>query len=216
MSKDIKDLKESYDFFSEKYEDTKTEISNINAKIKGMSAANSTDSTQEIDNIQQYQRRNNLIITGVPEEDNEDIFQRLFSIAQALQVDLLACEIDAAHRLGRKNISGRPRGIVVKLVNRWKKEQFVNANQAFGKMKKRTLLTSDIGYSGPQTKIYLDDHLTPEMDSSAKKCRDLKHNEEIEVTYVRDCKILVKKKKLTLQPISALNKNTKTSLRSLI
>ncbi|XP_026290254.1 uncharacterized protein LOC113214941 [Frankliniella occidentalis] len=196
LKKEIADIIASQTFISEQYENLKSELSELKERVNDVEAreAPTMEFKTELAEIQQYQRRNNLIISGIPETTNEDVFQRLFDMAAALKVDLLASDIDAAHRIGKKTDT-RPRRVIVKLTNRWKKEQLLTANRWFGKTNKRTLLTSDINYMGSPTKIYIDEHLIPMMDGLAKKCRDLKHQDKIVSTFVRDCKIVVKVKK---------------------
>lgn len=76
--------------------------------------------SNELDDIQQYQRRNNVIITGIPEvagEDTDDKVLHLFNTQLKLNMSK-AC-IDRSHRVGRRILgkSEKTRPIIVKFVS---------------------------------------------------------------------------------------------------
>lgn len=60
---------------------------------------------QEVLDLQQYTRRNNLEIVGVPTTPGEDIYALLKSLANYLHIKFAREEISVAHRLP----SRRPR-----------------------------------------------------------------------------------------------------------
>lgn len=53
----------------------------------------------EVEDIHQYQRRNNILITGVPQEDGENLYRKVAVIAQALEISLCDADIYTLHRL---------------------------------------------------------------------------------------------------------------------
>jgi hypothetical protein len=75
-----------------------------------------------LDGLAQYQRRNNLRIFGVPENEGEDATESIRSLfAEKLGVEVLPAEIDRCHRVGRRppvaEPSGRPRAVLVRFVS---------------------------------------------------------------------------------------------------
>lgn len=68
------------------------------------------------DALEQYQRRNSLRISGLPEDDNEDVLSRSLNIINnTMKVDppIHEDDIDRVHRIGRRD-SNKPRPIIIK------------------------------------------------------------------------------------------------------
>ena len=65
------------------------------------------------DRLERYTRRNSLRISGVPEENNEDVCEKVLNLCNAkLRVPVEVSDIERVHRLGRPGES--PRQILVK------------------------------------------------------------------------------------------------------
>ena len=65
-----------------------------------------TDELQDIqanlDNLEQYSRKNSLEFHGIPDEVNTPTDQVLCKIAQAIGVEIQEDDIEISHRIGRK------------------------------------------------------------------------------------------------------------------
>ena len=77
---------------------------------------------EQINNLEQYGRRNNLRIDGIAEDYQETAEQTGRKVAECLNatipdLSIRRCDIDIAHRLG-KRVDKRPRQIIVKFVSR--------------------------------------------------------------------------------------------------
>ena len=80
---------------------------------------------KQLNDQEQYSRRNCIRLFGAPEKENENTSQRVCEIAQQqLGVDLLLQDIDRSHRVPRRteptpNEKGeiRPRAIIIKLTS---------------------------------------------------------------------------------------------------
>jgi hypothetical protein len=57
---------------------------------------------------------------------------------------------------------------------------------------KRRISTLDLGYRGPDTTIYINDHLTVHNDSIAKRTRDMRREGKIKGAWTRNCKIFIR------------------------
>lgn len=80
---------------------------------------------EDIDALEQYSRRNNIRIYGVPETTGEDIDTVITSVCkEKLGVDVTAGSIDCCHRLGKKENGNRP--ILVKFCSRNIKQAVYN------------------------------------------------------------------------------------------
>ena len=74
----------------------------------------------QLDRQEQYIRRENILIYGVEEnnEDNDDGEKVLFKIADELEIDLEDNEIQRVHRLGQKRRNNEnPRPIIARFVS---------------------------------------------------------------------------------------------------
>jgi len=72
---------------------------------------------QKYDDLEQYARRNNVRVFGVPEKDNEDTDNMVLSIFNdQLGVPIGKDDIDRSHRVGVRS-EDRPRAIIVKFVS---------------------------------------------------------------------------------------------------
>lgn len=118
---------------------------------------------------EQYSRRENLIITGVPKEPNENIRAVVTRVAEKLGVKLYkydVCDVCIAHRLSNK---GEAPAIVVKMNNRDKKIKMISEG------KKKVLSAMEIG-GKTDTRIFISEHLTKEtselLAATKEKLRD--------------------------------------------
>ena len=78
--------------------------------------------TEKIDNLEQYGRRQNLKIAGVPVQDGEDTNAVVMEVAKLLDVDILPSHISTSYRLPKKigqtgNVICTP-PIIVRITNR--------------------------------------------------------------------------------------------------
>ena len=119
------------------------------------------------DKLQRYIRKNNLMIYGVPEVQNEDIFKIVSKLAELLNMDVRMGDIDAIHRIPTCSPCA-PRPIVVKFVNRWRKMEILLA--AKGKHLKAKMLDN----AWPEDNIYLNQQLSPWQQQAHKRLRDLR------------------------------------------
>lgn len=80
-----------------------------------------TDFDRRLDEMEQYQRRSNLRIFGVPEsEGNSDL--AAIQTAKRIGVDLDLCDIDRSHRVGAPQ-AGKCRPIIVKFTSYRKRSE---------------------------------------------------------------------------------------------
>lgn len=101
---------------------------------------------------EQYSRRENIIITGVPREQKENLRKLVNQIAEMLNVRLFEYDICTTHRLSNK---GDTPAIIVRMNNRDKKNAMIKAGR------RRELSTRDLGWKTDE-RIFISDHLTKE------------------------------------------------------
>lgn len=66
-----------------------------------------------LEELEKYMRRNNVVVYGVPYQNNEKAFQRALDIITGVNVDITPYDIDAAHRLKTRSSTLSPPFIFV-------------------------------------------------------------------------------------------------------
>lgn len=127
LTSTVKDIEGSVKFLSDQYGILQLDVDALKkSKLENVSElkADVGSCKDQVVELQQYLRIDNIIITGVPEEKGEKLFGRMAGIAAALDVTVADCDISAIHRLpSHKAHPARPRNIVAKLTTRWKKNE---------------------------------------------------------------------------------------------
>ena len=144
----IQQLTDSVSFISDMYEEQKKIDDTLIGKINNLNERQAffkekcmiyerrmSDQAAEIDDLEQYGRRNCLLLHGVPEntdvnvrEDTDSLF--IDTIAAHLQVKFLPEDLDRSHRLGAKK-NDRPRPIIVKFARYNRRKVAFNLKKKF-------------------------------------------------------------------------------------
>ena len=148
----------------------------LNEKIKNVETVNHILSEKvnaiEINTakIDQYDRRNNIELHGVPSDVTDDKLElKVIEICNSIEADIEPIGIEACHRFGRND----PKKVIVRCVNRKDVEKIKEK-----KRKLRQVDMSKIGFENT-TKIYIQDNLSPYFSKLAWKCRKLKKASKI-------------------------------------
>lgn len=141
---------------------------------------NETKLTDRMVALEQYSRPNNVLISGVPMLENEN----LRDIVRALAIDVKDHDIDVVHRLPERNGEAT---ITVKLNSRELKEAIIRNS-------KRSKLNSEFLniQNYPTTLIYCEDHLIPEYKRVFMKAKHLKETRVLKHVWVSDCAVRVR------------------------
>lgn len=125
------------------------EIQKLTTRNEELTAENRRLS-EKIEELEQYQRSNNLEIKGVPVEgDAYDIVQR---IGNLVNEPISESDIDVCHRVPTFRPSDK--NIIVRFVQRTKRDKI------FQKCKKQRITTTDLDYGGQSSPVYVNEHLT--------------------------------------------------------
>ena len=120
----------------------KKTIENLTEKQKSLSS--------EIDELEQYSRRNCLTLHGVNESNDENTNEiKIKTFSEELGVKIKEDDIDTSHRLGKpKRKDSKPRPIIVKFARyAVRREIFINKRNLKGK---RLLITESLTSSRMQ------------------------------------------------------------------
>ncbi|KAJ2937399.1 hypothetical protein O0L34_g19081 [Tuta absoluta] len=130
-------------------------------------------------------RLNNVEIKGVPLRNNENLFKVASAIGTAINY---ATDERQINYIARVPVYGsNEKNIIITFLNRYVKENYVAAFRS-----KKTLLASEIGFTGNKS-IFINDHLTPDSKKLLTKAKALKNEKNYAYIWVKFCKIHIRK-----------------------
>ena len=170
----------------------------LTKKVVTLQKSNDDLSTQvrdlngKVDDLEQYGRRMCIRISGVPEMQDENVNDLVMKVRDEIHANVTRHDIDRAHRVGRKDDSGktdgrddditdgqetaaktvsRSRDIIVKFTNSTARLEFLKGRKALREMK---------------ANIFINEDLTASRMKLAFQCRDLKRdkNSSVSKTWV--------------------------------
>ncbi len=112
--------------------------------------AENLDLRLRLDQLEQYSRKTNLIIYGIPFKEEENVSELIKNLATALKVPYSNSDIVACHRL--PNNKGNTPPLIVQFVNHTNQEEWIRAS-------KQGRLSSGALNMQPITQIFCDKHL---------------------------------------------------------
>lgn len=126
---EAEEIKKSAEFMNTKYEEVMSELHTVKARLNSVEnepVRKGPNLDSQIEEISQYQRRNNIVFSGIPESKDEDLYDIVCGTARALGVSIGHGDLDIVHRLpSQKN--GKPRLVLAKIVCRRTKEDIMNS-----------------------------------------------------------------------------------------
>lgn len=149
--------------------------------------------TKKNDRLDQYIRRNNLEISGIPEifQAKDKLENKIIDIGKALGVDFSSDDIEACHPLPSKN--NLPKKVIVRFANRK-----IAENVLAKKKKTQDIDFTTLGFP-EEVKPFISENLCPNYRFLWGKCRLLKKTGK--VRYVWTMKGFVKIRRDDSSPI---------------
>lgn len=120
----------------------------------------------DIDRLEQYSRRENVRIRGIPCNDGEDTTKLVLDLAKECGVEMSKNDISTSHRLQAKNNSTAP--VIVRFVRKEMKIELMRAKKVLKAKKKQ---------------IFIDEDLTP---LRARMYHSLRKDPDISAVWTRD------------------------------
>ena len=143
LEKRLITLEKSMDFINEKFEDhrkisdnltkqhSRLESENKELKQKTEELDSNVNSLSiEVDDLEQYSRRDCIEVSGVPLQRDEDAEQSIINIGKVIGIDVDREDIQACHRINSKPNAA----IICKFVNRKLKEAFMKNKREITRM----------------------------------------------------------------------------------
>ncbi len=178
----VKATDKKLDVLTSKVERLETKDREKDITINEMKEENNTLRIR-LESMEQYSRRNNLIVSGIPQREKENVRELVTNLASKWGINIPTSGIVAAHRLFSK--SGIP-DIIIKLADRDIIGQLIKSS-------KTTKLSSDCLGIQPATVIYCSDHLTPYTKRILAYAKELRRNGMVKYVWTKECVVYVRK-----------------------
>lgn len=140
---------------------------------------------------EQWVRRSNIQINGIPEKAGENLLKIVKCLADHSGFSLNPeSDIDFATRVAVKNDTDqkKTKPIIVKMQSRYKKDDFLSSLRKMKHMK-----ASDIGFLGSDSRVYFNDHLSAQNKYLLQKAKIKAKEKNYAFCWVRNCTIMVRK-----------------------
>lgn len=198
IREDITCLKESISFINNKYDDMDLKINNLESEVKLLSnhaydinnlKKNMAEIILHQNNSEQWARRSNIEIYGIPENKNENLMEIFKTICEKSGFPInSSADIDFITRVApSKTENHRIKPVIVRFLSRWKKDDFLAA------VKKLRLKSCDIGFSTQISNIYFNDHLTRFNKKLLMSAKKLAKDNNYTFVWVKNCTIYVRR-----------------------
>ena len=133
----ISSLTQSVEFLSAEHDDMKKTIESHILRIDELESAQDTlryrylKSEENFDSLEQYGRRNCLLVHGVDETENEDTNDVVVKCAADIGVTIRKKDISRSHRLGKPRQDGKGRPIIARFVRYEVRARIYSAKRGF-------------------------------------------------------------------------------------
>ena len=148
----------------------------------------------------QYGRRNNLVLSGIPESIPDNHLENTVSSTLSdIGVSIQSEEIEACHRFRKTDRKTKSKKTIIRFVNK------KHCKKALVHKKKLSNINNDKFKFNNETKQYINENLTPMNDFIAFNCRKLKRSNIIHTFYTRDGIVHIKQEESHLTFFTYLN-----------
>ena len=142
----------------------------------------------DMDNLEQYSRRNTLTISGIPETEREDTDALVIGLAKAAGVTVTSADLDRSHRVGQFK-RDKPRQIVAKFVSFNKRQELLEArrNLRAGRVQQHPILTQRV-----LSQTFIAESLTRKNQMILFVARQLRRKGKIHSAWTNNCQIKIR------------------------
>lgn len=184
FKKEVTELRASMEFLSNAVDSSNTMMKSIQADLSSIKKENIQIQLQNnllkadvnglkerLRALEQYSRRTNIEISGIPETPKENIIQIVKDVGSAMGVTLEEGQVTAAHRVPSYKRDRIP-SLVVQFQSKVTRDAWI-----YKYKEKKTLTAKDVNPAYPLHRVYVNEHLSPEnkafLSNLKKKCKDL-------------------------------------------
>lgn len=198
VNNDIKEIKNSLSFMSDRYDELLEIVNNQRDEIKIVSNDLNNyktkcqeqnilieDLNERLSDLEQYTRINNIEVFGVKENPEEDCKEIIEKIASELQLNISKADIENAHRLPNAKKTTPP-SIVAQFKSRAKRDMLVA---------KRALIVTKNSFQGTAvgTKLFINEHLTSQNKRLLMEAKQKAREVNYKYIWYKNGKIFARK-----------------------
>ncbi|XP_054260386.1 uncharacterized protein LOC128985036 [Macrosteles quadrilineatus] len=175
----MKEVKTEFAVLKEENEELRTKNITLTSKVEKLN--------DKVRNLEQYSRKNNVEISGLPVTPKENVFELVRDVGSALGMEIDEKDISAAHRVPSFS-KDRHQPLIVQFVSRLTRDSMI------GKFRdKKKMIAHEVNASFPKDSMYVNEHLSPDnkvfLKSLKNKCKEIGY----EYAWCRDGKFFVRK-----------------------
>lgn len=187
LRNELTELSTTVQFVSDKLDSSTKLMENISTELAALKKENHElrnnndrlssevdDLKERMRTLEQYTRRNNVEISGIPVTANEDVVAIVKDVGSALGIAVEDSEVSAAHRIPSYRRDRTP-SIVVQFHNRSTRDSVIAKFR-----EKKILCASKVNSSFSQQKVFVNEHLSPNnklfLAKLKQKCRDVNYS----------------------------------------
>lgn len=194
----VRELERSVQTMSDKYDEVLSSLKKNNEELKKQNKsvlelqATVSEQIKEVETLkekmhfmEQVSRNKNIEVSGVPVVEGERLDNIINKLAQKMNINSSATDVDVMHRIPARN--GVPK-IVVQFKTRQVRDRWVSAR------KQAQVSSSDIvEASGPPAPVYVNEQLSPYMKDLLWKAKQEARQKGYHMVWFKNNKILAKK-----------------------
>lgn len=194
LKKSVEFISSKFDTFREELSETKAELKSTQSELRSLLHENELLKL-EINEMQQYSRRDNVMVFGIPETNDESVYQIIDKISEVTGGAEYTADISIAHRLPAR--PGKPKPIVIKFMKRRSRDGWL---QCFKNEAKKDAdwpglplhrINPQLGPSA--ARFTAGDHLTATTRNILNTTRDAARNKGYRFVWTRDGKIFARR-----------------------
>lgn len=194
VKKEVSEMSQSLSFLSEKVDESTKLMENLRSELQVVKKENEvlretvTDLQDRTRSLEQYTRRSNIEISGIPVTPREDVIQLVKDVGAVIGLEVEESQINAAHRVPsfRKD---RVPSLVVQFTGRSTRDTWLKQFREL----KESVTVDQVNTSFPKAKLYINEHLSPAnkvfLSDLKKKCAGV----GIKYAWCREGKFFIRK-----------------------
>lgn len=188
LALEVAALQQTSVFVTNKHEELQKCIDGIKCRTEKFNTENSTFSLEvKIDALEQQARQCNLEISNFPERRGENLIEIVESVGNLTGCVVSRRDIISVHRVPHAQHNTRPKNIIVKFTTRILRDNLLSAFRL-----KKGLTAAQLGITGSNNIIYLNEHLTLRNKHLFRAAREAAKREKFKYAWIKHGTILVR------------------------
>lgn len=175
----IADIRKEYSEIKKENEIIKIENRKLNEKVYVLE--------DKVRSMEQYSRRTNIEISGIPETKGENVFSLLKDVGSAVGVELQESQVSAVHRIPTFK-KERPPSIVVQFQTKIQRDAWITCFR-----RKGTLTASEVHPSFSKNRVFISEHLSPDNKIFLSQLKEKGRDAGFKYIWFREGRFFVRK-----------------------